>query len=268
MISRRHSMISYISERRNSFISIVSSQSYSAIPPPQKTQKPDNTIVTKPKDQWVDEIIQVFKLPEVKHHIDSTKGILTKRQSHKRIIMILTASGIMLALSAIILLSFCWILFKAPNTQTIKLNQSKPKVPHIFVLYEDGHHIDFSTDESISPSKDFEIKIPESNLGYFSYANLKYIYIFYADGKKDITYLNIETLQHRTIPNTTLTSGVHDGNGVQVGSRFMMSGDIKYYFWNVFSVESQTWSDKKERFVSSPEVPRPAFSSCFTPLNR
>ena len=99
-------------------------------------------------------------------------------------------------------------------------------------------------------------------------ANLKYIYIFYADGKKDITYLNIETLQHRTIPNTTLTSGVHDGNGVQVGSRFMMSGDIKYYFWNVFSVESQTWSDKKERFVSSPEVPRPAFSSCFTPLNR
>ena len=268
MISRRHSMISYISERRNSFISIISSQSHSAVPSPKKAEKPKKTVVTQPKDQWVDEIIQVFKLPEVKHHIDSTKGILTKRESHKRIIIILNISGIVLALCAGLLLSLCLILLQTPETNFTKLNPNTPKVPHIFVLYENGQHLDYSTDESISPSKIFEINIPFSDLGYFSYANLEYIYIFYADGKKDITYLNIETLQHRTIPNSKLKTYVQDGYGVQIGSMFLMSGDIDYHYWNVISVKSHIWSDKKERFISSPDVPRPVPSSCFTSFNR
>ena len=282
-------MISYVAERKNSMISIVSNKSFSSIPSAKKAKKPTKTIVPVPKDQWVDEIIEMFKVPEVRHHIDETEGLLTKKESHHRIVLILNVSGIVLSLFSILLLLAIFLtLFQGNASNQMKLNsQNKPKVPHVFVIYDNGQHLDFSTDEAISPSKEFNIKLHNSKCGgstfevglmkicpkgYFSYANNKYIYIFYADGTKDITYLNIETLQHRAILGTKFSAYVTDGTGVRVGSNFLISGNLQAfspYNWNQFTVKSHTWSDKREKFISSPLTPRSTnYEACFTSYDR
>ena len=163
-----------------------------------------------------------------------------------------------------------------------------PKVPHVFLIYQDGMHLDFSTEEKMSPSKQFDIKLrpsitsyanegflaPEKYrvTGYLAYANLKNIYVFHTDGQKDITYINIESGKHRTISNTSYDAKFMWGSGLRVGNSFFMTGDKEH--WSVLMVQNwktkyYIWREKREKLQVKKWFPISKNTACcYTAYNR
>ena len=163
------------------------------------------------------------------------------------------------------------------------------RVPHVFIIYQDGLHMDFSTDERISPTNKFQIKLrssktnyhqggfafpnPQQSTGYLSYADLDKIYIFYTDGKKDVTYIDIRKGFHRTISRTEYGTNLVFASGVQVGSDFLMVTDRQEYTLTgidfQWTVPTYKWTGKKSRIFKYLMYPPSTYTyACYASYNR
>ena len=146
--------------------------------------------------------------------------------------------------------------------------------------------MDFSTDEMISPTNDFPIqlrssktkyqtggfKIPQNyqSTGYLSYADLGNIYIFYTDGEKDVTYIDIRKGVHGTISNTNFGTNLVFASGVKVGKDFFMISDKLMYGFHVpLDVMTYKWAGKKSRILKHKRyTPSKYTYACFASYNR
>ena len=160
------------------------------------------------------------------------------------------------------------------------------RVPHVFIIYQDGLHMDFSTDERISPSNDFPIQLRSSktkyppggfafqpdhqSTGYLAYADLDKIYIFYTDGKKNVTSIDIRKGFHQTISNTDYGTNLVFASGVRVGNDFFMISDRLIYNLQVSSdVITYKWTGKKSRIFKHMMYTSSAYTyACYAPYNR
>ena len=163
------------------------------------------------------------------------------------------------------------------------------RVPHVFIIYQDGLHMDFSTDERISPTNKFQIKLrssktnyhqggfafpnPQQSTGYLSYADLDKIYIFYTDGKKDVTYIDIRKGFHRTISRTEYGTNLVFASGVQVGSDFLMVTDrLKYTVYGTdfqWTAPTYRWTGKKSRIFKHKKYTVSKYTyACYASYNR
>ena len=264
----------------------------------EKVEKVEEDIEEReePEDQdqnWVDEVIKLFQVPEQKRHLYDDTELLSNEESLERITNLLLLSSFLLCLVSITLLS---TMDFSLGPKTISIPKKLPaRVPHIFIIYQGGLHIDFSTDETISPSKSFPITLRKSvslsslrncqlphqdtqpnlnySAGYLAYANDKKIYIFYTDGKKDLTYIDIGTGKHRTISNTAYGSNLIFGSGVRVGDQFFMTGDRinqchSHGFLN-YKSKCYIWKEKREKLDSSKKAPVSLYdNTCFASYNR
>ena len=149
--------------------------------------------------------------------------------------------------------------------------------------------MDFSTDERISPTNNFQIQLRSSktkyqpggfslpqghkSTGYLAYADLDNIYIFYTDGKKDVTYIDIRKGFHRTISRTEYGINLVFANGVQVGSDFLMVTDrLKYGISGVnflWKVPTYKWAGKKSRIFKHKQYTVSKYTyACYASYNR
>ena len=164
----------------------------------------------------------------------------------------------------------------------------KLRIPHVFIIYQDGLYMDYSSEFETSPSKNFTLSLPESITSHLShsfsqfhqpdsysvhmgYANNENIYIFYGDGKKPVTYIDIQTQIVRAIPETNLGDPCHIASGVRVGDKFLMACDRNTHMHSVFDLKSKSnlWSDRKQRLIQSPYLTATAYTEhCLTSLNR
>ena len=157
-------------------------------------------------------------------------------------------------------------------------------------MYQHGLYLDYSTDQNISPPKSFAFNLQESKTMFESgfdgiyfnqdswysvhmgYANNKNIYIFYGDGKKDITYIDFKTYKLRTIAKSKLKKSCLFGQGVRMGNRFLMTcdkEDIHLGPYSSIKKKTHLWSDRKERFTFAPTLTATAYSkNCVTSFNR
>ena len=149
--------------------------------------------------------------------------------------------------------------------------------------------MDFSTDERISPKNDFQIQLrssktgyhhggfafptPQQSTGYLSYADLDKIYIFYTDGKKDVTYIDIREGYHRTISRTEYGTNLVFASGVQVGSDFLMVTDrLKYTVYGTdfqWTAPTYRWTGKKSRIFKHKKYTVSKYTyACYASYNR
>ena len=160
------------------------------------------------------------------------------------------------------------------------------RVPHVFIIYQEGLHMDFSADEKISPIKNYNIKLRSSKpaydpggfaspqchqaTGYLSYADLDNIYIFYTDGEKDAMYIDIKDGSHRTIKGTNFHEKVLYGSGIKVGLDFFMASDRRNihskWIWKTLSF---VWKGNKQRLFKHEEftVSKHTYA-CYASYNR
>ena len=182
-----------------------------------------------------------------------------------------------------------YYLFTIKSNFLCLFHLEKPRVPHVFIIYQDGLHTDFSTEISISPPKNFFIKLPTSKSylvggiiafdtvqalsGYLSYANLDKIYIFYIDGSKNLTYIDIKTQKHRTISGTNFGNPLYFASGVRVGKNFFMATDRSNYGLNLpqrsWKTQSYIWMDKREQLFNHSLTFATSYKQvCFASFNR
>ena len=146
--------------------------------------------------------------------------------------------------------------------------------------------MDYSADTKISPTKNFTFNLLESITAHLShtytyqpdsysvhmgYANNENIYIFYGDGKKPVTYIDIKTQIVRAIPETSLAEPCHVGCGVRVGDKFLMACDRETHIHSVDKLKSKSniWSDRKQRLIEPLELKATRYDeNCLTSLNR
>ena len=151
--------------------------------------------------------------------------------------------------------------------------------------------MDFSTDETLSPSKNFTFHLPKSvtkytshvlgwdatddsyeYTSYMGYADLENIYIFYGNGERVVTFINFQTQQLRTIPGSKLIKKSHLGSGVQVGNLFLMAGDMESFLTYLntdMEVKTNLWSARRKIMIKSPTLTAIAYTEhCLTAFNR
>ena len=254
----------------------------------EKDQKKPEKRKEKQLDDWADDVIKIFTVPKRKCLSKDERGLLSNEELMER------TTSLLLLIACFLLLIATTLLAHMDFHQTPKVNSKAQRVvvrvPHVFIIYQGGLHLDFSTDESISPSKNFEIKLRHSlptynvqsvylgdppvgkSTGYLAYANDKRIYIFYTDGQKDITYIDIETGKHRTISNTSYGDSLMFGSGVRVGGNFFMAGDknnINSLSWTVHTSKCFTWEEKRQVLDRSKSTTFASYTdSCFASYNR
>ena len=236
-------------------------------------------------EKWADDIINMFIAPNAKRHIDNEVGLLTNEESEFRLIMLLVALALMLGLLASY---FCLtaIQISAPNIIIKEWNTEISRSPHVFIIYQDGLYLDYSTDENISPSKNFTFYLHKSvtkyesgSLGvvasefssYMAYADTENIYIFYGNGERDATYINFHTRQLRTMPGSKLTSKSNLGSGVRAGNLFLVAGDKSNHMTadHTYQVNTQLWSDRKKTMIQAPTLKATAYTeNCLTSFNK
>ena len=150
--------------------------------------------------------------------------------------------------------------------------------------------MDFSTDENLSPSKNFSFHLPKSvtkytshiwyyednneYTSYMGYADLENLYIFYGNGERVVTFINFKTKQLRTIPRSKLITKSHLGSGVQVGNLFLIAGSKDNFMTETeiknMEVKTNLWSTRKKIMIKDP----PTLTStdytenCLTSFNR
>ena len=288
-----HPKVAYSDTRRSSGFSLrqkgrSNERRLSLIVKQNKKKKPQEKI-DKHKEDWADDVIKIFTVPERKRHLQDEQGLVSIEESLERITFMLIFAACLLLLIATIMLAH--MDFNAG----ININAGitlKSRVPHIFIIYQDGLHLDFSTDEKISTSKNFDIKLRHSlpsyshsgiqtvhfkeggkSTGYLAYANDNRIYIFYTDGQKDVTYIDIETGKHRTISNTAYGANLMFGSGIRVGNKFFMTGDkiekFSGFLWTDWSSQCFTWMEKREFLDRSKRTKLTKYTNtCFTSYNR
>ena len=248
-----------------------------------KTLKPREV---QQENKWVDNLINLFTVPTVKLHINDDKGILSKDKSIDRIVNITLIVTFVLAGIASTLVQFAFHFgFGHPTKIILPNDGTTSRVPHVFIIYQDGLHMDFSTDERISPTIDFPLKLRTSktkyppggfffdpnyeSTGYLAYADLDNIYIFYTDGKKDVTYIDIRKGFHQTITNTNFGSSLLFASGVKVGNDFFMISDRLVWGKVPSDVMTYKWTGKKSRiFKHMMYSPSTYTYACYASYNR
>ena len=250
-----------------------------------KWKKTRKRSVIKEKNDWADDVIAMFTAPTRKIHIHDDQGLVSNEESLERIIsLLLLTSSLLLMLATTFLVRMD---FSQKPGLALNGNPRKARVPHVLVIYQDGFHLDFSTDESISPSKTFDIKLryslpsyqpcgfnheqPAKSTGYLAYANDEKIYIFYTDGKKDLTYIDIATGIHRTLSNTAYGTKIMFGSSVRVGDKFFMAGDKlqKCHPFHNWKTKCFIWMEKREKMQQKKAFPMSRYdNSCFASYNR
>ena len=88
-----------------------------------KSSKNFNCDKSDHNEKMEDKIIKMFTIPEVKRHIDNDSGLLTMDESEFRIITLLVALAMLLALIATFL--FVGIIFGTKEINTIALEFAK-----------------------------------------------------------------------------------------------------------------------------------------------
>ena len=142
----------------------------------------------------------------------------------------------------------------------------------------------------ISPSKNFNITLPTSltrhtpgcgfnvgqpwrSNGYLSYADNERIYIFYTNGRNNLTYIDIKTQKHRTISDTTFEMNLMFSTGVRVGHNFYMGGDRLIYCYQTagqsWATPSYAWRGKREQLLNHSQIMATKYTStCLASYNR
>ena len=115
------------------------------------------------KEDWADDVIKIFTVPERKRHLQDEQGLVSIEESLERITFMLIFVACLLLLIATAMLAHMDFNAGTDINAGITL---KSRVPHIFIIYQGGLHLDFSTDVKISPSKNFEIKLRHSLPSY------------------------------------------------------------------------------------------------------
>ena len=152
--------------------------------------------------------------------------------------------------------------------------------------------MDFSTDERISPTNVFPIKLRSSkpkyqnggfyvqqgdqSTGYLAYADLDNIYIFYTDGKKDVTYIDIRKGIHRTISRTDYVTNLVFASGVKVGPDYFMISDRLNYGLQSITTDTTLWkrmtykwTGKKSRIFKHKQYTVSKYTyACYASYNR
>ena len=170
------------------------------------------------------------------------------------------------------------------------------RIPHLLIIYENGRIVDFSSNDTLSPSKIIDLKlqvdqyIPNihqtwifSTWGYYAYADLQNIYIFDGKGTRDITSIDCLTFLDSKIPQTKLPRPTLRGIGVRVGNEFLISGGVDLHKvsddtpWNnkyqyselLWTKKTESWSTTRKKYIYSLKF-KPALieMSCLTSFNR
>ena len=252
---------------------------------------------------WADVATKIFIRPWPQRHIDNPDEgqFITKKESEYRLLLLYIGCALILILTSTGLLMAC--PFYCINEEVLVLHYRKIsplKVPHILVIYPDGRMLDYSINDQVSAARNVSIKLTCSHeherdkLGVhpnintscytFAYADLDRIYIFYGNAKRDLTYIDCQTFQHRTMIDTRLKHSHINGVGTQVGDKFTMLGGywapdqpsqpIIYYEYqqNIYSrsrlglasnyqpqqivhrfpaTKTDTWSNRRQKFIPS-----------------
>ena len=128
-----------------------------------KRNKKIDEKIDKPKKDWADDVIKIFTVPERKRHLQDEQGLVSIEESLERITFMLIFAACLLLLIATAMLAHMDFNAGTDINAGITL---KSRVPHIFIIYQGGLHLDFSTEVKISPFKSFEIKLRHSLPSY------------------------------------------------------------------------------------------------------
>ena len=173
-------------------------------------------------------------------------------------------------------------------------------VPHILVIHQNGRMSDYSTNETLSPSRNVSMKLTCSNVYEkfygafapnrscytFAYADLQNIYIFYGNAKRDMTYIDCQSFDYGTMSGTKLKNQHIEGIATKVGDKFIMLGENDYMddvlmgLWDFaplyntqqesFRTKVTIWSDRKQKFFGHhPDfIEATVDHTCVTGFNR
>ena len=160
-----------------------------------------------------------------------------------------------------------------PNkSQEVNLFKQGYPIPHVALVYQNGFVCDISLNESISPSKNFLLKLSKENSwgnfgygyvgsGYFGYSDSLGVLHFISSSltTKKITRYH-ESYGHDTIPDSGLKT-IHEmdrfAHGVQVGNKFWVWG-LLYKERNLpddhFRPKTYIWYTKKHQWKAGPKL--------------
>ena len=247
-------------------------------------------------------ITKTFIRQRPKRHIDNQDAsqFVTREESEYRLLILFMAWTLVLTLVTTGLLITCPFYCINPETIIWK-HKEQPialKIPHFLVIYQDGRMLDYSTNETLSPSRNVSMKLSCSNVHKkicptypnrstcytYAYADLRRIYIFYGNAKRDMTYIDSQTFKHSTMPGTKLNNAHIDGIGTKVGDKFIMLGgfvgseefnegvlpNTPSLSCSVLGTKTTIWSDKRQKLIRSNQdfISVMVENSCVTGFNR
>ena len=247
-------------------------------------------------------ITKTFIRQRPKRHIDNQDAhqFVTREESEYRLLLLFFAWTLLVTLVTTGLLITCPFYCINPET-IIWQHKEQPvplKIPHILVIYQDGRMLDYSTNETLSPSRNVSMKLSCSNVHKkichtypnrstcytYAYSDLRRLYIFYGNAKRDMTYIDSQTFKHSTMPGTKLNNAHIDGIGTKVGDKFIMLGgydgseefnagvsfNTPSLSCSILGTKTTIWSDKRQKLIRSNQdfISVMVENSCVTGFNR
>ena len=235
----------------------------------------------------MDKIIDAFTVKKRKAFIDqeiNEDNFVSYETSEKRLLILGISFAIILALSSSVLL-----IIYAPNwfnsSKVLVLEPEVPLVshgrtsPHIIFLFNSGSIETFKPKRNWTLEHSWTFKAPQSwsKTGHFLYSTLSQLFIFFSDGRKDVTVLKtngLKNISHSKIKNSktpaNFSNFFYSPKFVQVGQQFWIFGgknsyntSIDRYFleqglFGVMDTSSQTliWHMRRHVYYPGPKLPK------------
>ena len=156
-------------------------------------------------EQIVDTLIAAFTVRKRKtfiDHEDNDEALVSYETSEERVIVFAIILAMVLSLSSAIMLIIqfpYWlasnhILVIEPEIQQVSYGKSSP---HVVFIFRNGNIESFQQSKNLTLEHSWNFKVPQSqnDTGHFIYSEFNQLFIFFSDGRKDITVTSVVLLR-------------------------------------------------------------------------
>jgi len=244
--------------------------------PPNKKKKRKKTVKVNKATTVIEPIEEPSSIFKKRRRFQLNNNYLVSREeSEKRLELgcFSLALSLVLACSILTLIYYQSLnvdspLVLTPNKgQEVNLFKHGIPIQHVALVYQNGFVYDISLNETISPSKNFLLKLSNENSqgyfghGYFGYSDALGVLHFISSSltTRKITRYH-ESYGHDTIPDSGLKT-IHEmdrfAHGLQVGNKFWVWGLLykeSYLPDDHFRPKTYIWYTKKHQWKAGPKL--------------